>query len=109
MRKVYAGTTEIAVLLNSKLQYNPKNIISEALDGSVYIQTPARATARYTLDIFCDTPEKREAVDEASNDGTLIKIEMVDETEKTGYIEGSVSWKEWEDGHGVGRLTMIAR
>lgn len=109
MRNIYTGSTNIGTLLNSKPQYSPKSIISEALDGSVYIQTPARATTRYILDIFCDTLEKREAVDTASNDGALITIDMADETQKTGYIEGAVSWKEWDDGHGVGRLTMIAR
>ena len=108
-RMMYVGNTATAVLLGAKVQYKPKSIISEALDGSVYIQTPAIATTRYEVNVYCDTPAKRDAVDGASNDGSLIKIDMLDGTQKTGYIDGRVVWKEWLDGHGVGKFTMIAR
>lgn len=109
MGNVYVGATTVATLLNAKRRYNPKSIISEALDGSVYIQTPARAITRYQIDAFCDTIENRNALDTASNEGALIKIDLIDETQASGYIEGAISWKEWKDGHGVGKFTMIVR
>ena len=98
---------EIGVVLGVKQAYEPQKIINTALDGTVYVQTTGKATDKKQVDVYCSTVERRNALDTASNEGALLTIDNWRGSRLLGFIEKTVTWKEWKDGHGVGRFTYI--
>lgn len=104
------GSTLAGVLLNITKKPTAQKVINTALDGTTYIQNTGYPIMRYDVDCYCATPENRELVDDACNDGSIITLTDRSGTEILGYIEeNAVKWKEWIDGHGVGKFTLIRR
>ena len=102
------GNAVIGKALSTKKLPTAQKVVNTALDGTAYVQITGNPILRYSVNCYCATPEMRDAVDAASNEGAEITLIMEDSTEITGYIEEpTVSWKEWKDGHGVGRFTLI--
>jgi len=101
-------STSIGIVLNAKKQPYAQKIIKNALDGTTFIQTTGGAIIRYIIDVFCDTKAKRDSLDEANNNGTLLTLVLGENNSVYGYVEDeTISWKEWKDGHGVAHFTMM--
>ena len=103
---IKAGNTTLGVALACKKEYNPRNIIIAALDGTPYVQTTGQPKSNREVDIYCETKAKRDNTDNAANTGALIDVHWKGEILK-GYISGKISWKEWRDEHGVGHFTLL--
>ncbi|MBR5678671.1 MAG: hypothetical protein IKX20_11135 [Paludibacteraceae bacterium] len=108
---IKAGNTVVGMLLgNLKRQYTAQKVILTATDGTVYAQNTGRPIVRFEVNCYCGTAEDRDAVDDASNNGDVVTVTTKDNVDVVGYIEDdSISWKEWVDGHGVGKFTLIVR
>ena len=91
-----------------KRKYTAQKIVNTALDGTVYTQNTGRPITRYMVNCYCGTEEDRNKLDDGCNNGDIITITTKDMVDVTGYIEEvSIEWKEWIDGHGVGKFTLI--
>ena len=102
------GDTSIGTVVNAKRSPQAQKMVTSALDGSTYVQTTGGRIMRYIVDVYCSTLAKRESLDSACNEGTLLTIVFGENSSANGYVEeNEVSWKEWRDGHAVGRFTMI--
>ena len=108
MVNIYNEDTALGVVLACSRNYTALKITTISLDGSPYIQTPGEAADRRTVYVYCDTYEKRNLLDDASNTGAVLTWEWLGSTLK-GYIERDVRWKESKDGSGVGEITVIVR
>ena len=98
----------VGTVLNAKKQYTAQKIIKNALDGTTFVQTIGGAITRYVIDVYCETKAKKDMLDNANNDGTLLTLVLDQSTTVYGYVEeDTISWKEWRDGHGVGHFTMM--
>lgn len=99
----------VGTVLNYKHLPEAQKIISKALDGTVYGQSTGKATQKYEVDIYCSTGSKRNAIDSASNDCSEVTMVLRDGiTSIIGIIEDeTISWKEWVDGHAVGKFTLV--
>ena len=101
--------TDVGTVLNYKHLPEAQKIISKALDGTVYGQKTGDAVSKYSVDLFCSTKYKRESIDLACANCTEIIMTLRDGlTNVTGIIEEeTVNWKEWVDGSGVGKFTLV--
>lgn len=108
---IKVANTVVGMLLgNLKRQYTAQKVVLTATDGSVYVQNTGRPITRFEVNCYCGTPEARDAVDNASNNGDVVTVTTKDNVDVVGYIEDeTVTWKEWVDGHGVGRFVLIVR
>ena len=102
------GNSKLGDVLACKRSPQSRKISNTALDGTPYVQTTGTAVDKRAVAIYCDTPEKRYATDDASNDGALISVEWNNET-LYGFIDNDVTWREWKDEHGVGKFTFIVK
>lgn len=102
------GENIVGKVLNYKHLPKAQKIISTALDGTTYGQKTGDAIQQYSVDVYCSTEAKRNSIDLACGECTELTIVLRDgTTEVTGVIEDeTVEWKEWEDGHAVGRFTL---
>jgi hypothetical protein len=108
MDYVKKGSSTLGVTLGCKRKYASRKVNPIALDGTPYTQTTGNATHYRTVHIYCETYEKRDAMDNASNGGALLDVEFGGVTYR-GTVEKDVTWREWRDGHGVGSFTLIVR
>lgn len=97
----------IGIVLGCSKAYEPNNINTLALDGTVYIQTAGAATAKRNVAVYCSDSAQRDRLDEASNNGDMIIIDNWNEKEIRGYIEKSIRWRERKDESGVGKFTLL--
>lgn len=102
------GNDVVGKVLNYKHLPEAQKLINRALDGTVYGQKTGDAVQKYEVDIYCSTAARRSAIDSASNECTEVTIVLRDGiTEVTGIIEDiTIEWREWVDGHGVGKFTL---
>lgn len=99
----------LGTVIGFKRDYESNKINVVSLTGIPYTQTPGLAVHRRITNIYCDTYEKRDAMDNACNDGALMIVDWKGQIFR-GYIEDRrIVWKEWRDGHGVGRFTLIVK
>ena len=105
------GNEVVGMVLGTlRRRYKAQKIIVTALDGTTYAQNTGRPITRYEVNCYCGTAEDRDKLDAGSNNGDVITVTTRDEVDVTGYVEeDSIEWKEWVDGHGVGRFILIAR
>ena len=103
---IKTGNTVLGQTLMCKKQYNARNIVTVALDGTPYIQNTGTAENRRDIYIYCSTKDRRDKADNASNTGALITARWKNET-IYGYIEENIEWQEWRDEHGVGHFTLL--
>ena len=109
MNLIKRGNDTLGIMLRFKYKPKALKISNTALDGTPYVQNPGKATDKRESAVFCDSYEKKHAMDEASNDGALLTV-LWEGTTVRGYIENdSINWKEWRDGHGVGQFTLIVK
>lgn len=105
---LYVGSTVRGHVLNYKRKYEAQKKVTTALDGTSYVQNLGNAITRYQIDVFCSTESNRNALDSACNECDNISIVLRDGNEVIGFIEEEeIEWKEWLDGHGVGKFTLI--
>ena len=104
-----SGSTSYGQVLKCTKGYTAQKITNIALDGTPYVQTTGTATDRRSVSVYCKTREKREALDAASNNGTLLIIKNWLGNDIRGYIEKDVSWQQWRDEHGVGSFTLMVK
>ena len=98
------------VLGNLRRRYKAQKIVNTALDGTVYVQTTGRPITRFEVNCYCGTGEDRDKLDAGANNGDVITVTTRDLVDVIGYVEeDTIDWKEWVDGHGVGRFTLIVR
>lgn len=99
----------VGTVLNYKHLPEAQKIISKALDGTIYGQSTGSATQKYEVDVYCSTGSKRQAINSACNDCSEVTMILRDGlTEIVGIIEDeTISWKEWVDGHAVGKFTLV--
>ena len=98
----------VGTALNVKKQDTAQKMLSIALDGTPYAQTTGSPIIRYIVDCYCGTATNRNKLDNASNQGALVTVSTRNDLEVTGYIEeNTIDWKEWPDGHGVGKFTLV--
>lgn len=103
----YDGNT-VADVINAKQNLTAQKIVNTALDGTTYVQNVGNAITRYILDIYCETKALRDAVDLACNLGARLTLDFGENNTVDGFIEdNTISWKEWKDGHAVGKITFI--
>lgn len=108
MMDLKIGNETIGMVLAIKRRPEAQKMMSIALDGTPYAQTTGRAIRKYVINCFCGTNEDRTKLDDACNEGALVTVITRDNTEVTGYIEEiTLEWKEWIDGHGVTKFTLI--
>ena len=105
MNVIKQGSKTLGIAIGFKRTFKSLKITTKALDGTLYVQNPGRATEQRKVAAYCDTLEKREDLDTASNNGALLDITWGDKTYK-GYIDDDIKWKEWVDGHGVGSFNL---
>lgn len=107
-RDIKVGGAVVATLLNATRKPTAQKVVLTAQDGTAYVQTTGYPIKKYEIACYCPTLADREAMDDACNEGAVVVITNEDETEISGYIEEkAVKWKEWRDGHGVGKFTLI--
>ena len=104
------GSQVVGMILNIKRQPQSRKVMNTALDGSVYVQNTGSPIRKYQVDFYCGTPEDRDRVDDACNEGDVVTIITREEVEVEGFIEDqTIPWNEWVDGHGVGRFVLVQR
>lgn len=108
MDLIKRGNDTLGVVLGFKYKPKALKINNVSLTGVPYVQNTGEATHKRETYVYCDTPEKRQGMDEASNDGAILTAIWQGKTYR-GYIENDISWKEWRDGHGVGEFNMIIK
>ena len=108
MGNATSGSTVLGTVLSATKRYTSLKITNIALDGTPYVQNTGTPVTRYDVYLYCETTEKRNAVDEASNKAAIINVEWNGKTIR-GYVEQDVTWREWKDEHGVGAFTMIVK
>ena len=107
---IKVGNTVVGMLIAMKRRYTAQKIVNTAIDGTVYVQNTGRPITRFEVNCYCGTAEDRDKLDEGCNNGDVVTVTTRDDVEVTGYIEDdSIEWKEWVDGHGVGRFILIVR
>lgn len=98
----------VGKVLNHKSLPQAQKIISTALDGTVYGQKIGDAIRKYEIDVYCSTFSRRTALDSACENCSEVTIILRNGTEFVGIIEEeTIDWKEWKDGHGVGKFTLM--
>ena len=109
MAEIKRDNTTLGTVVGFVRQYESVKINTVSLEGIPYMQTPGVAIHKRLTNVFCDTYEKRDAMDTANNEGALMIIEWNGQTFR-GFIEDKrINWKEWRDGHGVGRFTFVVK
>lgn len=104
------GSTVIGTVLNVKNYPIAQKVLLTALDGTAYAQTPGQAIQKYKVDCYCPTGEARAALDEACNNCDIVTIVRDSQAFSEGYIEEkTISWKEWKDGHGISKFTLVQK
>lgn len=102
------GNSVVGKMLDIKRKYTAQKVINTALDGTVYVQTTGEKITRYVINVYCDTSANRDALDEAANTGAQITAIDRNSDSIIGFVEeDAIAWKEWADGHGVGKFTLI--
>lgn len=97
----------VGTVVGYKSMPQAQKIISTALDGTVYGQKIGDAIRKYEVNVYCSTATYRTALDSACNNCSEVTIILRNGTEFVGVIEEeTIEWKEWPDGHGVGRFTL---
>jgi hypothetical protein len=109
MANLIYGSNTIGSVIECVRKYTSQKVTNIALDGTPYVQTTGDATHRRTVSVYCPTSADKDALDNASNNGALLSISGWNGQDIKGYIEKDVTWKEWKDGHAVGRFTMIVK
>jgi len=109
MALISKGTTIIGTVIGCKRNYDSRKVNNISLTGTPFVQTPSRPVHRREVSVYCDTLETREALDNASNDGSLLTIDSWLGQELKGYIEKDIRWREKKDGSGVGRFNMLVK
>ena len=100
--------TVVGRLVGYKYLPQAQKIISKALDGTVYGQKIGNAIHKYEVNVYCSTASNRSLLDLACQECTEVTITLRNRSEFTGIIEEeTIEWKEWADGHGVGKFTLI--
>lgn len=100
--------TVVGKVLNYKSLPQAHKIISLSLDGTVYGQKIGEATRKYLVHVYCATALNRTYLDLACSGCLEISIVLRTGLEVTGIIEEeTIDWKEWTDGHGVGKFTLV--
>ena len=98
----------VGKVLNYKYLPRAQKIISKSLDGTAYGQKVGDATITYSVDVYCATASRRASMDNACSDCAEVTIILRTGVEVTGIIEEeTIDWKEWKDGHAVGKFTLI--
>lgn len=109
MADIKRGNNILGTVIGFKRDYDATKINVVSLTGIPYTQTPGQAVHRRITNVYCDTYEKRDALDNASNEGALVVIDWGGQIFR-GYIEDKkITWKEWRDGHGVCRFTFVVK
>ena len=109
MADIKRGNETLGTVIGFVRQYEAGKINVVSLACIPYTQTTGQAVHRRTTNVYCDTYEKRDAMDNASNEGALMIVDW-DGKIYRGYIEDKkITWKEWRDGHGVGRFTLVVK
>ena len=104
----YVGNTLRGQVLNYKRKFEAQKLVSKALDGTSYAQSLGNAITRYEVHVYCATETNRNALDSACNECDEVSIILRSGSEIKGFIEDEeIVWKEWTDGHGVGKFTLI--
>lgn len=109
MANILNGYTILGKVIGLKKNYTALKISNIALDGTPYVQQTGTAIDRRIADIFCPTLEDKDSLDDASNNGALLTVDNWGGYIIKGYIEKDIKWKEWRDGHGVGRFNFIVK
>lgn len=100
--------TVVGKLIGYKPIPQAQKIISTALDGTVYGQKTGEAINKYEVNVYCSTVSNRMLLDEACQECAEVTIVLRNEDEFVGIIEeDTIAWKEWIDGHGVGKFTLV--
>lgn len=100
--------TVVGKLVGYKYLPQAQKIISTALDGTVYGQKTGNAIHKYEVNVYCSTALNRAFLDLACQGCAEVTIILRNGSEFTGIIEEeTIEWKEWADGHGVGKFTLI--
>ena len=99
------GNTTLGEVAGCKNYFTSRKILTDALDGTPYIQTTGDASQQKEVYIYCETKSKRDAMDRASNTGATLTLTWKGET-ISGYVDGDVEWGEWRDGRGVGHFAL---
>lgn len=108
MNYMKKGSNILGVVIGFRRRFASRKIVNVSLTGMGYVQNTGMATERRDVHIYCDSYEKRNNVDNASNEGAVLDINWNDTTIR-GYIEKDVNWREWRDGHGVGSFTFLVK
>ena len=108
MNQIKQGTNLLGVILGFTQKYKSQKISNIALDGTPYVQSTGQASEKRKSHVYCDTPQKRIGMDSASNNGALLTATWKGTTYR-GYIDGDISWNEWNDGHGVGEFDFMVK
>lgn len=109
MADIKRGNNILGTVIGFKRDYDATKINVVSLTGIPYTQTPGQAVHRRTTSVYCDTYEKRDALDNASNDGALVVINWGGQIFR-GYIEDKrISWRLDRNECGVGRFTMVVK
>ena len=99
----------VCQLYDIKRDYDATKINVVSLTGIPYMQTPGQAVHRRITNVYCDTYEKRDALDNASNEGALVVIDWGGQIFR-GYIEDKkISWRLDRNECGVARFTMVVK
>ena len=88
--KVKRDSTVMAQVLTFVPGLDQTNILSKALDGTVYIQTIGSANPYAEIEILCNAAQMR-LVNSAEADGAVINAEYR-EVRYFGYIEEPPTW-----------------
>ena len=102
------GDTVVGKIAGYKAIPQAQKIISTALDGTAYGQKTGNAIHKYEVNVYCSTALNRTLLDFACQGCTEVTIILRNGLEVIGIIEEeTIKWKEWVDGHGVGKFTLI--
>ena len=109
MATLKTSSTIIGEVLECVQKYDSRKVNIIALDGTPYVQTPSAAIDRRTISVYCATVALKNTLNTASNNGSILIIDNWMGNIIRGYIEKDVTWKEWQDGHAVGRFVLLVK
>lgn len=107
MNYLYIDNNRVAQIISLVSTRVPRKIVSQALDGTVYVQTigPGRSTAN--VSVFVSNKVERESMDEAACNGNTIICEHNGRVH-IGYIEEGITWRTDRYGYrGVGSFRLL--
>lgn len=102
------GSGVVGKVLNYRPVQVAQKVITTALDGTVYAQKTGDPVQKYVVDAYSPSAIYRGILDTACSRAEEVSFTNRSNVEIPGVIEEeSIEWKEWPDGHGVAKFTLI--